>query len=287
MSDEFDQDKKSEDKKSVKEQESSRRFDLKVIAVIIVGCSLIFGILIFRNVKQVIKNPPEYNQINDPSLIKKIKKKSLTKDQLRDHYKARKNKIDRAARKEKLSLKGRPLDRKIPRSFSERSGSHRSLPHFIEKEKLELKPLNPKLLTNFQEVENVVAIDQKYKDQFDEDDILDEKMGRIFVTKKSALSIDSISLERVSYNNRTKQLGVITGKLLLSFNSSQDFINRKNIYPAQAIEQRVFSSTYFVIIDLVAPYTFEELLNLEAKFSALDSIKRARIEILERGKNPQ
>jgi len=284
MSDEFDQNKKNVEDKSVKEQDSRRRFDLKVIAVIIVGCSLIFGILIFRNVKQVIKNPPEYNQTNDPSLIKK---RSLSKDQLRDHYKARKNKVDSAARKEKLSLKGRPLDRKIPRSFSPRSGSHRAIPHFIEKEKLELKPLNPKLLTNFQEVENVVAIDKKYKDQFDEDDILDEKMGRIFVTKKSVQSIDDFSSERVSYNNRTKQLGVITGKLLLSFKSKQAFDNRKSIYPAQAIEQRVFSSTYFVIIDLVAHYTFDELLNLEEKFSALDTIKRARIEILERGKNPQ
>ena len=283
MSDEFDQDKKNEEEKSVKERDSSRRFDLKVIAVIIVGCSIIFGILIFRNVKQVIKNPPEYNQI-DPSLRKR---KSLTKDQLRDHYRARKNKIDRAARKEKLSLNAKPLNSNIPRSFSQRSGSQRSIPHFIEKDKLALKSLDAKLLTKFQEVENVVAIDKKYKDQFDEDDILDEKMGRIFVTKKSTQSIDGISQERVSYNNRTKQLGVITGKLLLSFNSPQAFADRKNIYPTQAREQRVFPATYFVILDLVSDYTFEELLNLEAQYSALDAIKRARIEILERGKSPQ
>lgn len=272
MTDEKDQDNEINEKQSESKQ---RRFDLKLIFVIIIGLSCVFAILIFRNVKKVIQNPPEYKMDRKEQGTLK-RRKGMSAQERAEHFEKHKNKIAQAARQEKLAPKGRLLIAKPQNKFPSRE-----IPVYINPQNLELIPLKKGLRSRVQEVSNIIAVNKSFVEQFDSSDILDEKMGRIFVRKEKAQELEG---ERVSYNLRTKQLGVITGKLFLKFSSAENFEKRREIYPESLREQRVFEATQLAILESNGQYSLNELLSLEFSLSQRPELQRVRVEILEHGK---
>ncbi len=265
MSDDNSQDRDDQSNESDKKQ---RKFDLKLIVIIVLGLSITFGILIFRQVRKVIQNPPEY--VKDQVLTLK-QKKGMNREEIRKHFEAHKDQIHQAAKKERLALQGRPI---------------RDISHFIDVKKLKLAPLEVGQISQVREVTNLVALRSEYKDQFEASDILDEKLGRVFVKKDKAHAFKS---ESVSFNERTRQLGVITGRILMRFKTIEDFEKRLEIYPSGSQEQRVFESTLYSIVEFKEDQTpsFSELLELEKELSVRPELKRVKVEILENGKVPR
>lgn len=283
MSEYNDQDKKGrenkvdgQDNRDVVEKKQ-RRFDLKLISIIIIGSSIIFGILIYRRVKTIIKNPPNYGQTNTSILHKR---KGMNAREREQHYQKHKDAIAVAARREGVKLHGKPLVPPRPINHF----PNRKLPVVIDSSRLTLLPLSRGVKSRFQEVQNLVAIDKKYSEQFDAADIFDSKMGKIFVPKNKVIKGQEQS--RVSYNQRTKQLGVITGKMILKFSSPSSFDQRQKFYPSGAIEQSAFPSTQLVIVNLTTDPSFNDLLELEQKLSQHAEIKRVKVDILEHGNEP-
>ncbi len=278
MSDNTDQESEGANKAKGSEEKKQRRFDLKIIfIIIIISLSCVFGILIFRNVKKVIQNPPHYEMKENNSKILE-KRKGMNAEQRREHFAKHRGAIAKAAREERLELKGRPL---IPRPT--KKFPSRELPVVINLDSLKLVPIEKEkgLRTSHQEVSNIVAINKSYADQFDPADIYDEKLGRIFVDRDKAQNIEA---DKVSYNLRTKQLGVITGKLFLKFSSRESFENRQQIYPRDFQEQRVFEATNLVILSTEKEFSLNDLLVLERELSKVAELKRVRVEVLEQGK---
>ncbi len=280
MSDNKDQISNNDDKGERGTNEKvQRRFDLRLIFILILGLSILFGILIFRNVKGLIKNPPQYQMDDDPKGTLRLRK-GMNKLQRQEHFAQHSAQINKAARREKLALKGQPLHSRPVDKFPSRA-----LPLFIDPSSLELIPLEASAKAQVQEVANLVALKKDYKENFDASDIVQEKMGRIFVARDKAQGLEG--QERVSYNLRTKQLGVITGKLFLKFSSAEAFRQREQIYPKGTREQRIFKATELVILETTRDFSLNELLALERDLSELPQLKRVRAEVIEHGKAAQ
>ena len=257
-------------KENYKEEKRKRKFDLRLIIIIIIGLSIVFGILIFRKVKQAIQNPPVYSE---SGAAPALKQRGLNREQRQKHFEKRREQVNQAAKREKLALKGRPL----------RPRQQRDIPHFIDEGQVKLSKLPDGVNSRYREVENIVSMSSSFKDQFDEADIIDEKMNRIFVERDRASGME---FDKVSFNQRTKQLGVITGKLLLRFVDRDGFEKRSDLYPKDAEEERVFEATHLAII-AVGDRSLSELLEIEKSLSQRQQLKHVKIEILENGKVPR
>jgi len=212
----------------------------------------------------------------------------LTPAQRKKHFLQHQDKIQNAARREKLGLTGRMLRPAVRPDLRQ----ERRLPTAIDEKRLKFLPVKSQdgARQPYKEVENVKAVKLEYRDQFDEDEILDEKLNRIFVLiKENDHNEYKGEMEtkgtRVAYNTRTKQLGVITGKMVLRFKSKEAFALRQKFYPDNAQEDSVFNAIHLVVIDFKSNLSLVELLNLELKLNQHEEIKRAKVEIIETERN--
>lgn len=260
-------------------QKKQGHFDLKLISTIIMVSSIIFGILIYRGVKKVIKKPPKYSSAATQLLHQR---KGMNSGQRAQHYQQHIGAIAAAARREKVRLHAKPLRDRVVNHFP-----NRHLSVAINPARLTLSRLDKGVKSNVQEVSNVTAVDKKYIDQFDRDDIFDQKLGKIFVKKDEADKFKNIShLERVSFNQRTRQLGIITGKLILKFSTAESFEQRAKYYPKKSVEQRIFPATALVIVDILGGPSLNDLLAIKEDLTSHPELKRVRVEVLEHGKDP-
>lgn len=242
---------------------------------------LVLGFIFSKQIKKFISNPPKYESTAE-----------MSKEEILEHYEEHKEKIENNEKEERLKalrrknnpkLKGRALKDRHPFVKNSRA-------HFIGTDNLKLIDLPSGFKSRIQEVGNLIAIDSKLSDEINPEDIIDERLGKVFVPKEVANDYVSKSLQnRVSYNLRTKRLGIITGKLLINFNSDQAFKDRREAYQSLgndfANEVASFEVTKFAIINLKGSQSLAELLSLEKSLGQRPGIKRVRTEIIEIGKS--
>ena len=275
-----------------KAQKGSKRIML-MAALSIFILTLAIGAYFYRELREFLTNEKFLSLAPDQKKEKILNRIRPSKAQRDEDYKRREEaiklnerreeKLARAARQKRIELQGRPLQR----------GFKKVVPRFIETDNLKLLPLDNGAKSSVREVENIVAISDAFKDQLDEDDIIDEKMGRVFIPRDKAQDVVSSNLEeRVSYNERTKQLGIITGKLLIRFEDEKTFKEREEFYRENlgsefANEAAAYPATNMAIIHLKESHSWQSLLNLEKNLSKQQGIKRVKAEIIELGKGPQ
>lgn len=201
-------------------EKERRKYHFKVSAIIVVGCSLIFGIFFFKRVKIFVGHEKNTKEISHKNLSRgksvRASQKGFT---LKNKEKRPKENNLTALRRE---LDHRPLQNRQPVTA-----------HFSRKDVV-LVPLNNdgkrklsgKKKHRQREVENIVAVSEKYANQFQKDEVYASHLGRVFVKKDAANGLES---ERVAYNTRTGALGVITGKLVVKFQDEQSFDKRETL----------------------------------------------------------
>lgn len=262
-------------------EKESRKFHLKIIAIIVVGSSVIFGIIFFRRVKIFIRNEKNAKEVFQKNFLdKKGINSPLHKDEVKKVQVDKSKEGPIAAIKKELDH--RPLQNRHP------------VTPRIQRKDVILVPLETPLKRALsgkkkrrqREVENIVAVSSKYANQFQKDEIYASNLGRVFVKKDAANGLES---ERVAYNTRTGALGVITGKLVVKFRDEQSFGRRGSLlkeylqedYSSRFEEESAFEVNYTGI------FTFGDLSmsELERLCQVLEkqgsTIKSCKIEVLD------
>lgn len=262
-------------------EKENRKFHLKIIMVVIVGCSILFGIIFFRRVKSFIRNEENAQEVFEKSFPVKDKSEEKTKT-FKGPSQNTKIKLDKSLESIKKELDHRPPQNRHPVT----ARIARKDVVLIPLENNMKRDLSGKNKRRQREVENIVAVSDKFESQFQKNEIYAKNLGRVFVKKDAANGLES---ERVAYNTRTGALGVITGKLIIKFQDVESFEKREALlksYLEQSVEEEsAFEASYtgiFILGDLRGDLSMNELERLcQDLLIHSETIKSCKIELLD------
>jgi hypothetical protein len=255
------------------EERENRKFDLRLIFIVIIGFSCIFFILKFRQAKQEISHlteKPIVAKNSSPSQPRELKEKDLPRK-------------PQAKRKALV-----PSDRKIRKKLIPAKRDKSFDPPEKRTQQKPLFQLGPDIQLgdeivqvkgrSYSEVENVYAVSNERKDEFSAEEILYERGPYVIVKSEEGLPKDG---KRLAYNHRTRRLAIITGQIILRFSENSAFENRGQHLVSGESEVATHNSIMTAVLRLEGAQSLEDLKKRESFWGSLPGIKAANVEVLE------
>lgn len=266
------------------EEKGNRRFTLSLVFIVIIGLSLVVFILKMRQARERIilegnKAQPT-KPIGSQSQNKVEKKEESNQDSKKTPDSPRNPQGDNTA--SQLPRKKKLLPSPHIRQFDGPEKRTKQKPLF----QLDSTGDEIRLASNVQsignekynEVENVFAIPEEKREEFDSEDILYERGPFIIVKVDGQAPAGAMA---VAYNQRTRRLGVVTGQMILRFNDSEAFEKRSQNFQNGEVEIVGHPNTLTSILSVQNEPSLQNLKKRESFWSSLPGIKAAKVEILE------
>lgn len=259
----------SNDKDQLDDSEKDiRKFTLSLVFIIIGGTSAIFFMLQYRSAKRAVAEIQRESVSDKADLAPKSSPRSLIS-------KRPDSRIPSAGEPQFKKLKPTPID---SNKFPQTGGFK-----FYPRDGFELSQKSFRLgkAREYEAVLDYVAVDEEFKERFDSNDIIGEKLGRILVKEEEAKGIKS---EQIVRNARTGQLGIVTGVIVVTFKTSSYFQQRNSLIPESFKEVRDFAGINAAIWSGDEVTGIEELSALQVALLKNEKFKKVTIEILEQGR---
>lgn len=268
-----------ENKKVDKDEKDKRKFTLLLVFILIIGFSLIAGILKFRQARKEVRELSKQTTFDEvpglrpPTPVPNRGDKSLKKSALEER--------GPQGQESSSKLKG-PRKRLVPskRDKAPVTGLVKNLSGNFSKLKFDDKYFSIQG-ADYLELENVVALPIEFKDRYRKEEILGEKNRRVIVLLPNGEDIPP-GANSVAYNSRTKSIAVITGILKVQFSDQESFIKRSQYFKNGTQEKSTFDAISLSLLQMDP--SLSSLENLEKEriyWAAKPGVKRVSVELLE------
>lgn len=246
------------------EEREKRHFSLVVLLVIILGLSAITFIVFYKEAKNLAIQTPIFQKqsIKENSTSTLVQRRELKRKPaqrrenqvtLMDIAKARKGGKRRDQKEEKQNGKKNGIEL----TFKKTNFSSRNFP--------------------YQELSNIVAVSNEYRDQFPIEEIVGRQGKNIFVYRDQAEGLPS---RAVAFNNRSRGLGLITGVLSIRF-EKELFTSRQEIFLSDESETRSFPAIGLSLVKVEGEVSLEKLYSRRERLLGSPGVRAVEIEILE------
>ncbi len=271
------------DNKKVDPQEKDKRqFTVLLVFIVIIGSSLIAGIIKFRQAKKEVKELTQGQSLQDqvpglrPGSTSSTKEGDLpaTNDRRRPQQSDQNG--QQAQQKEDLVKK-----RLIP-EVRDREPQKRSVRNLVgELSRLDLaKRYFKKGKQSFVEVKNMVAVPLEYKDRYSADEIIGERHNKVLIRLPKGEPAPQESMG-IALNTRTKRLAIITGTLKVRFKDNFSFDKRQELIPASQREKNSFQGIQLSLLEVLGSASLDDLQREQDYWATQPGVKSAEVELLE------
>lgn len=275
------QDPNPHNKKVDKDEKEKRQFTVLLVFIVIVGLSLIAGILKFRQAKK------EVGELSSQSALNKVPGLRPALSEESDEKKAQELKRgggdERSPQAQKLKREGNENKRKLVPSRRDKETiprSVKSLSGQFHKVKLSEKYFSHQG-ADYIEMENVFALPVEYKERYQTEEILGERHRKVFVLLQKGEAKPEGALP-VAYNSRTKRVALVTGTLKVQFNDTESFSQRSQYLRGGLEEKSTFDSIALSLLQMEP--SLSSLENLEKEriyWAGVPGVKKVSVELLE------
>jgi hypothetical protein len=262
-------------KKVDAQEKDKRQFTVLIVFIIIIGASLIAGILKFRQAKKEVREMTRADKIQDqvPGLRPPGGKEKKILEQRRPQQ------------SDSHTSQGAPsslVKKRLVPEIQDRPTQKRSVRNFVGKlSRLQLgKQYFKQGGQSFVEVENMAAIPLDQKDRYSAEEIIGERHNKLLIRLSKGESAPRESMG-IALNTRTKRLAIITGTLKVRFKDEVGFNNRLNLIPSGQREKNAFAGIRLSLLQVEGPQDLEKLQKEQDYWAAKEDVKSAEVELLE------
>lgn len=253
-------------------ENDNRRFTVVLVFIVIIGLSLIAGILKFRQAKREVKEFSLQNQERQkvPGLSPKENSSSNQVDQSSRLPQHKEEELPKGTQKKLIpSKRDRPPR---PRKIRKMNGLFSSLKYSNQYYDLEG--------ADYLLVENMAAVSLDQKDRYSSEEIVGERHNKLFILIQDGESAPSDALG-VAYNTRSKRLALVTGTLKIRFEDQSSFEERLQHFHQGIREKRTFDAIKLSLVEFQNPMDLEGLYREQTKWQQISGVKEVSLELLE------
>lgn len=254
------------------EEKDKRKFTLSLVFIVVIGLSAITFILKFRQAKQEVKELVRQER--------QLENDTQEPDESNDREEDNSHRNQASREEETQGTKSKLVPAK-----RDRPTRNDSLPTIYNLgKKLEFRGDYQTLKgQQYLEIDNIKAFPSDMKDRFSDDEIVGEKNDRVYAFVKNGEDLEEAS--GVTYNTRTKRLGLITGTLKVRFMDRESFSERAQFIREPFYEKRSFVGINLSLLeasgDSQDTVGLEKLASEQSYWQSLEGVKSVEIEVLE------